>query len=308
MEKLLFSAVTGALGPVLGKLGALLGEEYKLVEGVRGKIMFLETEVEAMHAFLLKMSWVEEPDEQAKCWMKDVRELSYDIHNSIDDFMLRVDDGESAKPKGFKGFIKRSVDLLTKTRTRRRIGKEVRSLETLVKEAAERRGRYKIDDNVSKASNTTVDPRVCAMYKDLSELVGIAGPTFELVNLLNSGVAGAPPQELKVAPPSRRPSQAGQGCRRIHQAQIAFSEDTAHALGIAAAERQPTAGDISRRRLPRLSTSSPERDDRSKDLAPPSAGRPSLAKKRAASTVEPKAAAPGDLVSREKPETISTHR
>ncbi|KAK1670540.1 hypothetical protein QYE76_058699 [Lolium multiflorum] len=198
MEKLLFSAVTGALGPVLGKLGALLGEEYKLVKEVRGKIMFLEAEVEAMHAFLLKMSRVEEPDEQARCWMKDVRELSYDIHNSIDDFMLRVDNGESGKPKGFKGFIKRSVDLLTKTKTRRRIGKEVRSLETLVKEVAERRGRYKIDDNVSKASNATVDPRVCAMYKDLSELVGIAGPTAELVNLLNSGVAGAPLQQLKV--------------------------------------------------------------------------------------------------------------
>jgi shikimate kinase len=198
MEKLLFSAVTGALGPVLGKLGALLGEEYKLVKEVRGKIMFLEAEVEAMHAFLLKMSRVEEPDEQAKCWMKDVRELSYDIHNSIDDFMLRVDNGESGKPKGVKGFIKRSVDLLTKTKTRRRIGKEVRSLETLVKEVAERRGRYKIDDNVSKASNATVDPRVCTMYKDLSELVGIAEPAAELVNLLNRGVAGAPPQELKV--------------------------------------------------------------------------------------------------------------
>ncbi|KAK1642359.1 hypothetical protein QYE76_060164 [Lolium multiflorum] len=77
--------------------------------------------------------------------------------------------------------------------------------------------------------------------------------------------------------------------------------DIAHALGTATAERQPSTGDINRRRLPRLSTSPPERGDRSTDPPPPTAGRPSPAKKRATSTVEPKAAAPGDHVSREKP-------
>jgi hypothetical protein len=45
-----------------------------------------------------------------------------------------------------------------------------------------------------------------------------------------------------------------------------------------------------------------------KDLAPPSADRPSPTKKRAASTIEPKVAAPGDLVPRENPEIITTHR
>ncbi|KAF7091995.1 hypothetical protein CFC21_094526 [Triticum aestivum] len=148
--------------------------------------MFLRAELEAMHAFLLKMSQVEEPDEQAKCWMKEVRELSYDIHNSIDDFMLRVDD-KSAKPKGVKGFINRSMNLLTETKTRHRIGKEIRSLETQVKEVAERRARYKINDNISKATNVTVDPRVCSLNRDLSELVGFDEPATELLKLLNVG-------------------------------------------------------------------------------------------------------------------------
>uniref|UniRef100_A0ACD5TS71 Uncharacterized protein n=1 Tax=Avena sativa TaxID=4498 RepID=A0ACD5TS71_AVESA len=186
MEQVLVSVATGALKPVLGKLATLLSEEYKLVKGVRGKIMFLQAELEAMHAFLLKMSQVEEPDEQARCWMKEVRELSYDIHNSIDDFMLRVDD-KSVKPKGVKGFIKRSMNLLTETKTRHRIGKEIKSLEILVKEVAERRARYRIDDNISKATNVTVDPRVCALYKDISELVGFDEPTEELIKLLNAG-------------------------------------------------------------------------------------------------------------------------
>ncbi|KAK1628503.1 hypothetical protein QYE76_002818 [Lolium multiflorum] len=51
----------------------------------------------------------------------------------------------------------------------------------------------------------------------------------------------------------------------------------------------------------------PESGDRSMDPPPPTAGRPSPTKKMATSTVVPKAAAPGDLVAREKPEIASTH-
>ncbi|XP_039775975.1 disease resistance protein RGA5-like isoform X2 [Panicum virgatum] len=198
MEQAMVSVATGALKLVLGKLATLLIEEFKLVVGVRGKIRFLQAELEAMHAFLLKMSWVEEPDEQAKSWMKQVRELSYDIHDSIDDFMLRVGDGESTKPKGVKGFIKRSMNLLTETKTRRRIGKEVKSLETLVKEVADRRAGYRIDDSICKATNVTVDPRVSCQYKDPSELEGIEGPTEKIIKMLNGGEEDAPVPQLKL--------------------------------------------------------------------------------------------------------------
>jgi hypothetical protein len=70
----------------------------------------------------------------------------------------------------------------------------------------------------------------------------------------------------------------------------------------------PTLHRRLRRRLPSISISPPERGDRSIDPPPPTAGQPSPAKKRATSTVLPKAAAPGDLVSRVKPEIASTHR
>jgi len=192
------SVATGALNLVLGKLATLLTDEFKLVVGVPDKIRSLQAELEAMHAFLLKMSHVEEPDEQAKSWMKEVRELSYDILDSIDDFMLRVGDGESTKPKGVKGFIKRSMNLLTETKTRHRIGKEVKSLETLVKEVADRRARYRIDDSISKATNVTVDPRVSCQYKDLSELEGIKGPTEKIIKMLNGGEEDAPVPQLKL--------------------------------------------------------------------------------------------------------------
>uniref|UniRef100_A0A453Q7F4 Disease resistance N-terminal domain-containing protein n=1 Tax=Aegilops tauschii subsp. strangulata TaxID=200361 RepID=A0A453Q7F4_AEGTS len=86
MEGVLVSAAAGALNSVLEKLGSLLVNEYNHGGGSR-EIKSLTDELTAMHAFLLKVSDEEDPDVQDKVWMSMVRELSYDIEDSIDDFM-----------------------------------------------------------------------------------------------------------------------------------------------------------------------------------------------------------------------------
>lgn len=189
-------AATGALAPVLEKLAALLGEEYSRFKGVRGELM-LRAELEHMHAFLAKMSRVEDPDEQARCWMAEVRELSYDIEDSIDEFLLCVDERCSAPFTGFRGFIERCMNLLTETKTCRRIAKEIQHLKARVQEVGDRRRRYMIDDNVSmEAHHKTVDPRVCSLYNDMSQLVGIDGPQDELIRLFRRDEPSM--QELRV--------------------------------------------------------------------------------------------------------------
>jgi hypothetical protein len=64
-------------GSLLAKLGELLTAKYKLLKEAKGQIMFLKAELETMYVFLKKISDTEEPDEQDKCWGKEVRELSY---------------------------------------------------------------------------------------------------------------------------------------------------------------------------------------------------------------------------------------
>lgn len=188
MEKALVSAATGALGPVIGKLAELLEKEYMLFKDARRNITVLKSELEHMHAFLERLSWFEDPNVQAKLWTAEVRELSYDIEDSIDEFMLRVDGRPPANLKGFKGFISRITNLITKIKTRCRVAKEIQGLKELVKEAGERRARYKIDDNISSPSGeTAVDSRVRSLYKDQSELVGTDGPKDEIVKLLTEG-------------------------------------------------------------------------------------------------------------------------
>ncbi|VAI51788.1 unnamed protein product [Triticum turgidum subsp. durum] len=185
MEAALVSAATGALKPVLGKLATLLGDEYKRFKGMHIEIKSLSRELVAMEAFLLKMSEEEDPDVQDKVWMNEVRELSYDMEDSIDDFMQSVS-SEDKKPDGILEKMKNS---LGKMKARRRIGNEIGDLKKQIIEAAQRNERYKAREAFSKAKNTTIDPRALDIFKHASELVGIDEPKAEVIKLLTKGVS-----------------------------------------------------------------------------------------------------------------------
>jgi disease resistance protein RPM1 len=129
MKGAFLSVAMGALKPTAEKLFTLLGDEYKRFKWVRDKIRFLANKLTTMHALLLEMSEVEEHglDPLDKAWMKEARELSYDMEESIDDFMMHVGD-KDVKPDGFINKIKHSLGKLGKMKTRRRIGKEIKDL------------------------------------------------------------------------------------------------------------------------------------------------------------------------------------
>ncbi|XP_020165042.1 disease resistance protein RGA5 [Aegilops tauschii subsp. strangulata] len=198
MEAAVVSVSRGAIGFVIAKLGDLLAGKYKLLKGAKGEIMFLKAELESMRAFLERMSEAEEePDKQSKLWAKEVCDLSYDIEDSVDEFIVLVECESDCEPHGFKGFIHRSMNLLTTMNIRHRIAKEFRGLKSRVVEVSERRMRYKIDDVVSKQNKTTIDLRLLALYADTAGLVGIDGPKNELIRLM-AGEEGGSAQPTKV--------------------------------------------------------------------------------------------------------------
>ncbi|KAM3245589.1 hypothetical protein ACQJBY_056739 [Aegilops geniculata] len=183
MEAALVSVATGVLKPVLGKLTTLLGNEYKRFKTVRKEIKSLTHELTAMEAFLLKMSEDEDPDVQDKVWMNEVRELSYDMEDAIDDFMQSISDKDE-KPDGFVEKIKSSLGKLGKMKARRRIGKEIQDLKKQIVEVGDRNARYKSRETFSKTVNVTVDPRALAIFEHASKLVGIDEPKAEIIKLL----------------------------------------------------------------------------------------------------------------------------
>ncbi|XBI06937.1 hypothetical protein VPH35_134904 [Triticum aestivum] len=188
----MYAVAEVTMGSVIRELGNLLHGEYKLFKVARDNIMFLKAELGSMHVFLKKMSDTEEePDEQTKCWVGEVRELSYDIEDNVYDFLLHSEHESNNTPQhGFRGFIDKCVNLLSHFSSKISFGHhhetiyEFQGLKRRVVEASERRTRYKLDGAVSKPTNKTIDLRLLALYAEAAALVGIEGPKGELIQLM----------------------------------------------------------------------------------------------------------------------------
>jgi ATPase subunit of ABC transporter with duplicated ATPase domains len=192
--------VTGALPSVITKLSELLVGEYNLQKGVKGEIRFLRSELESMKGALEKVSNTppDRLDIQDKIWARELRELSYDIEDTIDTFLVRGKSDESAKLQGIKKFVDRSVSLFRKAKIRHEIATEIRDIKSHVAGVHERHLRYHIHNVVDKPTTATVvDPRLFAQYIDAKELVGINETRDELIKVLMDG-NGVPIQHGKI--------------------------------------------------------------------------------------------------------------
>nr|UBY07045.1 NBS-LRR disease resistance protein [Dasypyrum villosum] len=178
MEEGLVSAATGALQPALAKLAALLvDDEHKRS---RGEVELLTRELAAMDAFLHTKSSSEEdpvPGMQDKACMHEIRELSYDIDDDLDDFITeaRVFD----KSAELTGLLDKMKAMLGRTKARHQmIAKAVDDLKEQVAQVADRHGHSK---------RPKVDHRAPAVSDDASKLVGLDGPKQEIIQLLAAG-------------------------------------------------------------------------------------------------------------------------
>uniref|UniRef100_A0ACD6A1X0 Uncharacterized protein n=3 Tax=Avena sativa TaxID=4498 RepID=A0ACD6A1X0_AVESA len=182
---------TGAMGSLLPKLVQLLNEKYKLQKRIKKDVKLLERELMSMHAALRKVADVprDQLDELVKIWADDVRDLSYDMEDVADSFLVRVEGFEpAANSQKLKQLVKQMGDLLTKGKTRHKIAGEIKDIKLRVKEVADRRDRYRVDSIVANPADTTaVDPRLLALYKENQEIVGVEEARDELIEKLTDG-------------------------------------------------------------------------------------------------------------------------
>ncbi|CAL4982976.1 unnamed protein product [Urochloa decumbens] len=179
--------VTGALPSLLPKLAALVAGEFNLQKGLKGEIKFLQEELESMKAALEDIFKVpaDRLPNQNKIWARNVRELSYDIEDSIDTFMVECKQGKRlGKQRGLKNIIDRSLNLLMQPKIRRKIAAEIRDIKCHVIEVHERRRRYVVNHGVDMSIVDTVDPRLFIQYMEVRELVGMDEARDELINIM----------------------------------------------------------------------------------------------------------------------------
>ncbi|CAO2144312.1 unnamed protein product [Urochloa humidicola] len=179
---------TGALGTLLPKLGKLLKDEHNLQKGVKENIGFLSRELESIQAALRSVGEVppEQLSELVKVWARDVRELSYDMEDIVDTFLVRVEGPERPSKRSAKRFIKKMKDAFNKVKVHHDIGQEIKDIKERVKEIAERRHRYKVDV-ITPAKVIEVDPRIASLYTKAADLVGIDDAREELITMLTKG-------------------------------------------------------------------------------------------------------------------------
>ncbi|XP_066338468.1 disease resistance protein RGA5-like [Miscanthus floridulus] len=177
--------VAGALPNLLAKLADLIHGEYNLQKEVKSGIKFLMAELESMKGALEKISNtpVHKLDNQDKIWATNVRELSYDIEDSLDIFMVRCKGKKLVKQHGFKEAIDRCLEWLMQPKIRHKIAIKIRDIKSRVEEVAKRRDRYKVISN-DAAKPVTVDPRLLAQYYKAIELIGIDEAREEVIKIL----------------------------------------------------------------------------------------------------------------------------
>ncbi|KAK1594703.1 hypothetical protein QYE76_016937 [Lolium multiflorum] len=179
-----------ALRPALSKLGDLLVGEFTLEKRVRKGIESLARELTLMHAALRKVAKVppDQLDEGVKIWAGNVRDLSYQMEDIVDAFMVRVEDAaEPANPNNkVKKLLKKTIKLFKKGRDLHHLSDALEEAVSQAKQLAELRQRYEQEMRDTNAG-ASVDPRLMAMYRDVKELVGIEETRDELINMLAEG-------------------------------------------------------------------------------------------------------------------------
>ncbi|XP_039797990.1 disease resistance protein PIK6-NP-like isoform X2 [Panicum virgatum] len=181
--------VTGAMGNLAPKLYQLLQGEYELQKGVRKKLVFLHQELEGIKPALDKVAQVpwDRHHEQVKVWARQMREASYDIEDLLDTFLVRVQGSEPVDQSRLKRTLKKMGGLLGKAKARRDISGAIEDIKKQLQEVADRRDRCKIDEIVAKPADTlAIDPRLEAMYKEVTQLIGIDKSRGELLSMLSS--------------------------------------------------------------------------------------------------------------------------
>ncbi|KAI5016895.1 hypothetical protein ZWY2020_037273 [Hordeum vulgare] len=193
--------VTGAMGSLIPKLGELLVEEYKLHKRVKKDVEFLRKELESMHAALIKVGEVprDKLDGQVKLWADEVRELSYNMEDVVDKFLVRVEGIQQPHDHTgrFKELKNKMVGLFKKGKNHHCIADAIKEIKEKLEEVAARRDRNKVVVP-NPTEPIAIDPCLRALYAEATELVGIYGKRDqEVMRLLSMEGDDASDKRLK---------------------------------------------------------------------------------------------------------------
>lgn len=122
-----------------------------LIRGVRGDIQYINDELATMQAFLGDLgSALDDHDRRLKSWMKQIRDMAYDMEDCIDDFAHRLPQDSLSDARC--SFVVTIVYELWTFWPRRDIASKIAELKVRAQHIAERRSRYGVDNPIPRSS------------------------------------------------------------------------------------------------------------------------------------------------------------
>ncbi|KAF8394133.1 hypothetical protein HHK36_020339 [Tetracentron sinense] len=175
------SVVTSALD----KLIPFLSQEVNLLTGVRQEVEFIRDELCSIQGVLKEA----DAREESKDWVNQVRDIAYDIEDTLDEFNLRL---QQHQGHGFLGLLYKTVNLVKHLKPRHHLATQIQSIKSRVHDVFERRQRYEFNFHEQGSSSNALrdtwhDHRVDALHIKEDELVGIDKPREKLIEWLVEG-------------------------------------------------------------------------------------------------------------------------
>uniref|UniRef100_A0A0E0LXG4 Uncharacterized protein n=1 Tax=Oryza punctata TaxID=4537 RepID=A0A0E0LXG4_ORYPU len=147
MEATVVSVGKSVLDGALSYAKSAIAEEVTLQVGVQRDQVFIRDELEMMQSFLVAADKVEhEHHEVVKTWVKQVRDVAYDVEGCLQDYAVRLE-----KPSWWRLPC-------TVVRERHHVAKEMKELRAKVEDVSQRNMRYHLlggPATVSKHSHVT---------------------------------------------------------------------------------------------------------------------------------------------------------
>ncbi|XP_052206313.1 disease resistance protein RPM1-like isoform X1 [Diospyros lotus] len=160
---------------VIQTLAPLIVNEAKLLSNVRRDVASIKAELESIKTFLKDADLrAETGDEIAMIWVKQVREVAYQIEDVIDEYLL-----DRGRRRGFGSLFQRV-----------KIASQIQDIKRTIGEIKERADRYGFSVMQGSGSKRIErpwhDPRVASLFVEEDELVGIESSRDALTGQLIS--------------------------------------------------------------------------------------------------------------------------
>ncbi|EAZ36667.1 hypothetical protein OsJ_21010 [Oryza sativa Japonica Group] len=144
MAETVLSMARSLVGSAISKATSAAAHEASLLLGVQKDIWYIKDELKTMQAFLRAAEVMKKKDELLKVWAEQIRDLSYDIEDCLDEFKVHIE----------------SQNLfyqMVKLRKRHLIATQIRNLKSRVEEVSSRNSRYNLVKPISSSNEDDMD-------------------------------------------------------------------------------------------------------------------------------------------------------